>query len=329
MQEDLVFVAAGNITSNAGLSIQAGDATKGYNITFISGASFTATGGADSPAVGPVSGAPPYPGSGSVTITGKGSKSGGSVILGANNLVSSRSTETAAGNLNAGNVNFIAFGKKTGGTVDISGARVVTGGTNNGSNGNVNIIAAASGVAQAVRVGEIVTTNQTAAPEGVGGDVIISNTVPTIVGADTVTYDAAGKLVGPGSFAPGVKLVKNSGVFFANNKTLPGGGASDIAGNLNVDAGSVVEFESVVTAKTASIYGDLAVLTSVVESPPGTFTPGDGKLIADEVLLETGKGGFIGFGPGPSNGSEYKCFGYQFTRWFCIRRNRGHRCAEC
>ena len=120
----------------------------------------------------------------------------------------------------------------------------MTGGTNTGSNGNVNIIAGASGVAQAVRVGEIVTSNQLPATEGPGGDVNISTSVPTIVGADTVTYDASGKLVGAGSFAPGVKLVKNSGVFFANNVTLPGGGASDISGDLNVDSGFVIEINN-------------------------------------------------------------------------------------
>ncbi len=279
VQEDLVFIAAGGITSLADVTIQAGDATKGYNITFISGSTFTASGGKSTPIVG----APPYADSGSVTISNRASKIAAGIALGLGTLVSSRSTDNT-GNKDAGDISFFSFGKST--IINLSDARIESGGQKLGKNGDVLIVNGGTNKTQqyTIRTAGIDTTNQDVLTEGAGGALTIVTAVPTISGAKTVVYDANGIRQGPGFLTASTKLVKGD-VALQNNPSLP---TTDIevAGALTVKSGQITDISTPVVAKTASLTANFFQQTI-----------GSGIVKADSVELITAKGGFVGTGP--------------------------------
>lgn len=284
VQEDLVFAAYGAISSVDNITIQAGDANKGYNITFISGASLTAVGGTSQPNVGPVTGSPPYPNSGAVTISNKAGKSGGGINLGSNVLVSSRSTDTSS-NRNGGNISLFAFGKSS--LIDLGGTKLESGGQKLGTNGD--IVVATGGTSTKTQAGitlaGVDTTNQTGGAQGAGGKLTVVTAVPVVVNGKTVTYDDKGALQGLSFFAPGTKLTKGD-VIFAKNGAITAGTDINVAGALDVQSGRSFNVENAVTAPTATFY-----------SAAFQQTFNGGSVKANSVVLTTGKGGFIGTGP--------------------------------
>lgn len=284
--EDLTIVAAGSITAVNGVTISAGDATQGYDITLISGASFTGT-GTSVVNLGPVGGPPPYAGSGSVSITGKGSKTGGAISFGNQVTISTRATG-AVGDLDAGNLEIFAFGKKTG-TVNLAGTEsglnfgttINTGGVNLGTNGNVTIVAEGASKGNAMptmSIGKIDTTNQTMGPQGAEGLVVIVTSKPVIEGGSLVTYGQNGSRTSAAYLAPGTKLIKGGGI-----RTL-----RDIlaASEVGIVTGGLVQ---IATGTVAAVDGPLTVYAGI-----GMF-PGSGALFSDSIIgLLTGKKGIIG-----------------------------------
>ncbi len=134
VNENLVFIATGNITTAPGVKITARDSTKGYEIDMIAGASFEADGGQDSPNVPPID--PEAPGD--VSVFDKPTKSGGGIFLGSGTIIDTRPT---GANGRGGQLFLTAFGKE--GVVDISGATILGGGTGTGDNGLLTILAGA------------------------------------------------------------------------------------------------------------------------------------------------------------------------------------------
>jgi len=274
VQEDLVFIASGNIAANPGLTIQARDANQGYNITFISGASFTVSGGNDVTNVGPVTGAPPYANSGTVTVTAKGSKTGGGILIGVGTTLSSRSTG-ATGDDSGGNIELIAFGKNNG-RISTADAFLVSGGKNAGANGNISLIAGASSDVS-IFSGITDATGGT----GPGGSIIISASPAAIIGGKSVVYDDTGTRTSLAQFVPG-KLSKDATIRLIDTGLM----TNDTAANetLLVQTGGTIELEH------NSIGAGV-----VFRAGFGMFSLGGNSITGTErVDLETGKGGLIG-----------------------------------
>jgi len=276
VQEDLVFAAAGDILTADNITIRAGDATTGYNITFISGASFTSVTGTNTPNVGPISGAPPYSGAGSVTLSAKGSKAGGGIYLGINTLVTSRSTDNAS-NRNGGDISFFAFGKAQG-VIKLDTATVESGGQLAGSHGDI-VIASGANASELIPIalGAIDTTNQVD-DAGLGGNLTVVNSAAIIQGGKTVTYNANGTLAPGGFFIAGTKLNKISAIQFSGD-TL-------IAGDLTARGAGVIVDAPVTAFGTANAFATTALIST-----------GNGPLLGfDGVTLATGKKGVISGG---------------------------------
>ena len=141
--ENLVVVASGNIRTADGVMVQAGSATDGFDITFIAGADFTNTGGEDRSVL---NGGTPAGASGTVSLTGKSSKTGGSIILGSGSKVWTVATGAPL-NGDSGDLQMFAFDGKgvdgiAAGMIDTTGSTLNTNGWGTGKNGNISLIAA-------------------------------------------------------------------------------------------------------------------------------------------------------------------------------------------
>lgn len=241
--ENLVIVAAGNITGS-GVTLQAGDATNtGFDITLIAGAAFSNSSGSNRDVLpGDLSGA------GAVSLTGKASKTGGAIQLnGASNIIATAITPGV--NSNGGNVSIFAFdgnkplGNLQPGVVDLASASITTGGSGAGTNGNVTIVGAQDrpiAAPFAVRTGTIDTTGGST----LSGTVSIAASKITVSEARTpVTYDENG-VRGSAFLMPG-NINSKAGVFL--NSTIDAGAGfqvrsgADITVQNNVTAANLLD----------------------------------------------------------------------------------------
>lgn len=137
--ENLVLVASGDIIAASGVDLLAGAATSAFDITLIAGADFTASG----------TSSPTFPNpsfsSGAVSLSGKASKTGGSIVFGLTTTIRSQATAPAGNTVNSGSIELFAFaGKEEGsGSIDVSSTTIESLGSNNGSSGHVTIIGGA------------------------------------------------------------------------------------------------------------------------------------------------------------------------------------------
>ena len=288
VQEDLTIVASGSIASIDPVNIIAGDANRGYNITMIAGASFTAQGGLDNREIGPDTS--PLT-SGVVTINGKGAKEGGVILFADGSKISSRSTDLiSAGDRDGGDVQFFLFGKSAG-FIDLTGVDVETGGVNQGANGNfllVNEHSYKGYTNPTIAVGNIDTTNQTAGPQGINGNVEISGSKPVIVGGKTVTYGTDGALVGAAHFEAGSGFVKTSGTLLAPYSVDSDPVVINAAGDVTISSdlfynGGTIMGKNINTNTGLGLYG---------------YDITNAMIAQDSINFGTTKGGIIG-------GSEY------------------------
>ncbi|MBX3076643.1 hypothetical protein KF707_10845 [Candidatus Obscuribacterales bacterium] len=280
VSEELTIVAAGSITTADNVTIQAGDATRGYNITLISGAAFTTSGGNNQDIIGPISGSPPYSGQGSVTLSGKASKLGGSVVLGNNAIVNSRSTDISnPGNRNSGNIEIFAFGKDNGFVATQNGT-LITSGVASGDNGNVTIVAEGgikNNANPTVSLGDIIANGS-----GANGNVTVVTSAPTINGGKTVTYLANGSRSGSSFLSYSDKYTKTGGIQTS-------------------DSGRFIQAKGLAAFFSGGFSqpGDIEATSIIVYAGEGLF-PSDGLLSASfAVNLSTGKKGFIGYPNAP------------------------------
>lgn len=292
VSEDLTIIASGDIRANEGVSIQAGDATRGYNITLISGADFTTSGGTNQGSLGPITGSPPYSGAGSVTLSGKASKTGGRVILGSLSddpltvltTVSSRPTDTS-GNKNSGNIEIFAFGKDNG-FVGAQNASLLASGAGTGNNGNVLIVAEGGVKGNAnptIALGEIKTNGA-----GANGNVTVVTSAPVVTNVEpkgkikTVTYLANGSRSPETFLGPEQKYIKTGGIVTSST-----GRVIEAKGAASFFSGGVSQ-PGDIQATSVIVYGGLGILptTGVLK---GSFA----------VNLVTGSKGDIGFPSAP------------------------------
>ena len=134
--ENLVLVASSNIIADGGVDLRAGTATSAFDITLIAGADFTATGTSS-----PTFPSPSFS-SDAVSLSGKSSKTGGSILFGVTTTIRSQATAPAGNTVNSGNIELFAFaGKEEGsGSIDVSSTTIESLGSNNGNSGHVTII---------------------------------------------------------------------------------------------------------------------------------------------------------------------------------------------
>jgi len=230
--ERLVIIASGDINDTGGSNVvvSAGDTAQGYDITLIAGADFTVSGGSNSPTL-------PAPGNqGAVTLSGKASKSGGSVILVNNTTLSSGPTDLVDDD-NAGAISIFAFAGKgeNSGVINTGGAELFTGGSGSGNNGNI-ILVAGGKAPETVRIGRVVTTG------GTGGAGTLQATTAQPVSTDKkfpIVYDATGvqfgsSLVGSDKLTKdaGIKTVDTTDTITSGNVLLAAGGEITIQSNV-------------------------------------------------------------------------------------------------
>jgi len=218
--EALTIIATGNITMTNGVTIEARDATTGFDITFIAGANITnpLSGGGGTLPSGAVSGA--------VTIDGGPSANGGSITFGTGSVIS---TPTGL-NGDGGDISLFAFkgASSTSGRIDVNSAAITSGGVGTGNNGNVLIVGGGSdsmALGTAIQIGQITTTGGS----GGGGDLRVSTSQPNSTGGP-VTYEANGLL------AVGSPSLTDSTVT-ANASIGMSGGKATVSGDAYLYAG--------------------------------------------------------------------------------------------
>jgi filamentous hemagglutinin len=201
VNEALTIIAEGNVTVQNGVSLNARGSSTGYDITLIAGADITGVdGGANIPSIPPGI-------TGSVTINGNASSTGGSVIFGSNTNVNTRTT---GGPGNGGNFSVYAFEGATAGSgkVDLGQTIVRTGATVAGTNGSVTIVAGANS-GDAITVGELICDQSSF---GTGASINITVAQPISSGG-SITWNSTGQRITLDNLVAGAD-VKNGNIVF-------------------------------------------------------------------------------------------------------------------
>jgi len=134
--EQLVIAASGDIIAADNVDISTSSGAAGaFDITLLAGFAIEPLGiGADSPTL------PPTTNPGAISISGKKSSTGGSVLFGGTTTINASSTSVT--NPNGGNVTVMSNqGKESDGIIDLSFTTVTTGGFTGGTSGDINLVA--------------------------------------------------------------------------------------------------------------------------------------------------------------------------------------------
>ena len=276
--ENLVYVATGNITSADGVTIQAGDVNRGFEINMIAGANFVPDGGGGGGGGARLPGGQSLTtqdcgcggsggfGTGGVRLNAKASRTGGSILLGNNVTVSARPT-TIAGDQNGDGILMIAFKGKntTSGSVNLTGTTVLTGGNGTGTNGDFYVLAENSnGVA--ITSGIVDTTGGSGSVFGKSGTVglFTVNLVSSEKGQDIV-YDAVGVRTSS-AFITGQSLNKSGDIVVTDTQAQ-----TDIraAGRLIINAGSLITQNG--QAESVNSSAELICNGSIVDGPNASY----------------------------------------------------------
>jgi len=260
--EALVFAAAGDIVINASVTIANRNATRGFDITFIAGADIEPISGA------PTSTVPPENVTGEIIITGKASKTGGSILFQPGVTVTSRSEGPAPGAENAGSILMHAFaGKNEGsGRISLSDATILAGGRQGGQSGFIGMVAGGEG--NAIDMG----TATVDVADGNGGQLEIYTAQP--ISNDKkleIRYLADGTRDPLGAYlVPSEKLTKNA---VANVGGYLGENLYVDATNINIVGPIEVEISLELNAASNITHAPTAV---AIEVPSATlFAGGD------------------------------------------------------
>jgi adhesin HecA-like repeat protein len=235
--ETLVIAASGSISVSGAANVGARNTNRGFDITLIAGADLEPLiDGAD------ISTLPPVPMAGNeVIVTGKASKTGGTVVFGSNTTLTSRSMG-GGGTENAGNISIYAFNGKDDGSGSVvfgSGSQILAGGRQGGQSGVIRIVA--GGENDAVVLGGIVDVDA-----GVGGRLEIVTAQP--VSSDKkldIRYLADGTRDPNGArLVADTKLTKGATAHiaeFAGESIRIDATNIDVAASFNVGAGIVAD----------------------------------------------------------------------------------------
>ncbi len=282
--EALTIIATGTITVNNGVTIEARNASSGFDITMIAGANITSTTGGTSTQTLPGGGA------GSVTMDGAASTSGGGIFMGTANIL----TNPTAANASGGNISMFAFkgSSSTSGIVDVDQASFNTGGAGTGNNGNFSIVAGGTNFAglgvSAVEVGNVITTGGS----GTGGNFSVITAQPTSSGG-SITYGANGVRTSAGQLVAGPTLTVGADI------AMRGATQATVAGDVTMRAGEDIGQVGGANLYTANFNADVVLEANrnigednfnpflingfnqlLTKKLLKTLTPGDGNLTA-------------------------------------------------
>ncbi len=310
VSEALVIAGAGDISVSSNVDILAGNSNQGFDITLIAGAAITPVSGSDSPTVPPGT-------TGAISLSGKASKTGGSILLGNNVTVSAIADEAApVGDNNGANINMFALaGKATGsGLIDLKAASIFTGGFGNGSNGNVVLVAGGKSD-YAIETGVINTTGGA----GTAGNLTVVTAQP--VSSDkklTIDYSAQGirsgsQLVASSKTTKGAgiytyQFVAGDDILLSGTGNFTAGGELYVQSELQADS-FVFDAHSVVSGFNPGPIrsGDLTITSTIV-----------GRLNEDlfvdtaDVLNVNAKGDIVNItvvGAGAGGGPQVNLYG--------------------
>jgi len=270
--EALVIAASGNVIIGNNVDVEARSATAGFDVTLIAGADFTNTGGSNRPVLNPgtVGG-----GAGSISLTGKASKTGGSVFVGDSASITTQATSSAVPS-NGGSIFLYAFGGKgseTGpaGSVDASGATFNTSGQMTGQNGNVIIVAGAKKPlgGRSVFLPEI---SANAASTATGSLVVRTANIVSSEKGTPVVYNANGTRSGTAVLEGAEKVNKASGVFLLTGNDI------NLGGLARIEVGGDIQFDADLTADGQVIMGTFGNITnssSEITAGTGLFLTAD------------------------------------------------------
>ncbi len=287
--EALTIIATGTITSQSGITIEARNATTGFDITMIAGANIVSTTGGSSSSTIPGGTA------GSVTLDGTASATGGSIALSSMNIL----TSPTGDNGNGGNASFFAF-KGSGavsGRVDIDLATINTGGKGTGNNGNVVVVGGGTNsgaLGSAIQLGNIVGFGGT----GSGGNLTVITAQPQSSGGNIV-YNADGSRAAGGQLVAGATLTADADIGFfgattasASNATLRAGADIAEAGGarlfiFNFDGNVVLEAGDNIGTDSNDPFVITGFNTLFTKKVLKTLQPGNGTLSAnaDNVFI--------------------------------------------
>ncbi|MDZ4833953.1 MAG: hypothetical protein SGJ27_09275 [Candidatus Melainabacteria bacterium] len=271
--ENLVYVASGDIIVSDGVSIQAGDSARGYEINMIAGASFV-------PDVGEGSGAISIQEIGGVELNGKSSKTGGAILFGKDTILSSRPTDLSE-NLNGDGILLVAFKGKgtTTGSIDLAGATITTGGSGSGTNGDFYALAE-NAKGDAITTGIIDTTGGSD-PGTFGKTGTIGLFTVNLVASEKgqpVIYNAAGNRTSS-AFLTGELLNKTGNIVVTDIE-----GQFDIraADRLRINAGSLVTLNG--QAEALDGLAEIVSNGDIVAGPNGLYKSNQVvRLIANNI----------------------------------------------
>lgn len=276
--ENLVYVATGDITSADNITIQAGNATRGFEINMIAGANFKLDGGGGGGAgAGVGAGAALMAedcgclgtsglGTGGVILNAKASKTGGAILLGNNVTVSARPT-TIGGDQNGDGILMIAFKGKgtTTGSVDLTGTTVLTGGSGTGTNGDFYVLAENTR-GTAISSGVVNTTGGSGTTFGKSGTVglFTVNLISSQKGQDII-YDAAGNRTSS-AYITG-EVLNKTGDIIVTDTAAPTDILAD--GRLIINAGSLITLNG----QAESVRGSAELISNVdiVDGPNALY----------------------------------------------------------
>ncbi|MBX9669632.1 MAG: hypothetical protein K2X93_18560 [Candidatus Obscuribacterales bacterium] len=270
--EALTIVAKGNISSAAGTTIEARNASTGFDITMIAGANITSSGTNSSTLPGGTAGA--------VTIDGTASTTGGLVGLQSNVI-----TSPTGSNGPGGNVSLFAFaGSATvSGIVKLDQATITTSGSGTGANGNLLIVAGGDngpvGFGSAIQLANINTSGGT----GGGGNFTAITAQPQSSGGP-ISYNADGTRSTAAQLVPGATLTTNADIAMmgANKVVRVGGDATLRAGD---DIGQVNGAVMFIDNFNADVV--LEAKQNIGNGITDPFTINGFNTLFDAKLLET------------------------------------------
>ncbi len=288
--EALTIIASGNIFGQNGFTIEARNASTGFDITMIAGANIVSTtGGSNSSNL-------PGGSAGAVTLDGNASATGGGIFLGTNQILTSPTGATG----NGGNASFFAYkgSTSTSGMLDLDFATINTGGRGTGTNGNVVAIGGGInnvGLGSAIQFGSVDTTGGT----GGGGNFTAVTAQPQSSGGNIV-YNADGTRAAGAQLVAGSTLTANADIGFIGAKT------TTVNNNVTLRAGSdigevggatlfVSNFDASVILEAGDNIGNDNINPFVITGFNTLFTkkvlktlqPGNGNLTAnaDNVFI--------------------------------------------
>lgn len=254
VNEQLAIIASGNVSSVNNITITAATAATGFPITIVAGADQLVAG----------TNSTTLPGGGTAqgtSLTGVASATGGSILLGNNVTISSRSTgATGAG----GDVLLAAFegGTVGSGRVNVGGGTTTinTGGRTAGdANGNVTIIAGLQN-GNAVNVGFINTTGGNTST----GQINITTTQPISSNGGNIVYNLNGTIASGNSLIAGPGVGTNANVTFVRNSLT------------NVDV--FVDADTITTLTGSSVTSNFGTINFT--SVNGIIGAGVGSLVS-------------------------------------------------